>query len=469
MIPQDTLGQILKTADIDPTRAAEVSISGSDPVLPTRFLMGASGAAALGAVGLAAADLWRLRGGGDQEITINTGHGAAALRTSKYLRVADTDGDGGWDPISGFYQGTDGHWIQLHCQFPHFREGVLALLECDNDRNQVTKAISKWQTLQLEDALAARGLPAFMVRSNAAWESHPQSAAVAQLPLLEIIRIGDAPPEPLPEPVNHNDQPLSGIRSLDLTRVIAGPVTGRTLAEHGAEVLRISGPELPFIKSLVIDTGHGKRAAEVDLRTSSGIEQLHSLIQGADIFSQSYRPGSLTARGLSPADIAALRPGIVCVSLSAWSHAGPWAERRGYDSLVQCATGIADEHGKNGQPQHLPGQALDYLSGYLGAFGAMVALARRAREGGSWLVRLSLAQTAHWLKSLGRVEGTIDPRDLTDPGADAVASLMMQSDTAWGQLRHLGPVLKMSATPPHWVQTVRPLGTDQPAWLTHRN
>jgi crotonobetainyl-CoA:carnitine CoA-transferase CaiB-like acyl-CoA transferase len=469
MTPQDTLRQILVTAGIDPVRASGVSIAGSDPELPTRFLMGISAAAALGAVGLAAADLWRLRGGEDQEINIDTVLGAAALRTSKYLRVADTEGDGGWEPISGFYQGADDRWIQLHCQFPHFREGVLALLECNNDREQVAKAISAWQTPELEDTLAARGLPAFMVRSNAEWEMHPQNMAVAQLPLLEIIKIGDAPPEPLPRSIKYGDRPLSGIRSLDLTRVIAGPVTGRTLAEHGAEVLRISGPQLPFIEPLVIDTGHGKRAAEVDLRTTAGIEQLHSLIQGADIFSQSYRPGSLAARGLSPSDLAAIRAGIVCVSLSAWSHVGPWADRRGFDSLVQCATGIADEHGKDGQPLHLPGQALDYLSGYLGAFGAMVALARRAREGGSWLVRLSLAQTAHWLKSLGRVEGTEDPRDRVDPGIDAVAGFMMQSNTAWGQVHHLGPVLKMSITPPHWTQIVRPLGTDEPTWLTHRN
>ncbi len=449
------LGQILDTAGIDQARADEIDISGEDPVLSTRFLMGSAGAAALGAVGLATSDLWRVRGGGRQDVSIDTRRGAAALRATHYLQIPNQGGGMFGSLLSGFHRTRDDGWIQLHCEFPHFQDGVREVLGIANDTD-APAAVADWDGFELEDALAARGLPAFVMRDNTEWAAHPQGKAVSELPLLEIIRIGDAPPQPLPI----GEQPLSGIRVLDLTRVIAGPMTGRTLAEHGADVLRISAAHLPYLEQLVVESGFGKRNAHTDLRTEQGRDILKGLIADADVFSQSYRPGTLAARGFSPEEVAALRPGIVYVSLNAWSHAGPWAERRGYDSLVQCATGIAHEHG-GGTPQHLPGQALDYLSGYLGAFGAMVALQRRAREGGSWLVRLSLAQTAHWLKSLGRADAP-GGLDLTN---EDVADLIQQTDTAWGRVTHLGPVLQMSATPPRWTRPPSPLGSHDAAWL----
>lgn len=458
--PATGFAQILKAVGVEPPDMAPVAITGADPVLPTRFRMGAAGAATLAAVGSAAAALWRARGGCAQEIKIDLRHAALALRANSYLRIGDSPAADPWDDISGFHRGADGRWIQLHCQFPHFHDGVLALLGCDRDRAQVANAIAGWSTPELEDAMAARGLPAFMVRDAAEWEGHAQGRAVADLPLFEIERIGAAPPEPLPAA----GRPLGAIRVLDLARVIAGPMVGRTLAEHGADVLRISGPGLPYIESLVIDTGHGKRAAEIDLGAASGQATLERLIAGADVFSQSYRPGSLAARGFGPEVVAARRPGIVYVSLSAWSHKGPWAARRGYDTLVQCATGIAAEQGRDGNPAHLPGSALDYLTGYLGAFGVMVALDRRAREGGSWHVRLSLAQTAEWLKRLGRVSANADPRHIAPPEPEAVGAPRQFSDTAWGRIGHLGPVLEMSATPPGWDRPARPLGSDSASW-----
>jgi len=454
------LRQILAVAGIDPERANDVSMTGADPVLPTPFPMAGAGAAALGAVGLAAAALWQARGGNAQTIAIDLRHAALAMRAGTYLVRGSDSGAVEWDPISGFYQGRDGRWIQLHCQFPHFRDGVLAMFGCENDRDAVAHAISARDIPELEDDLAGRGLPGFMVRTADEWAAHGQGQAVAGLPLLEIERIGDAPPEPL----GAGSRPLSDINVLDLTRVIAGPTVGRTLAEHGAEVLRISGPGLPFLEPLVIDTGHGKRAAELDLGTLDGRHQLQALAKSAHVFSQSYRPGALAARGFGPDDLAAIRPGIVCVSLDAWSRAGPWAARRGYDTLVQSATGLAYAQGTVGQPKHLPGSPLDYISGYLGAFGAMVALERRTREGGSWHVRLSLAQTAHWFKGLDRVAFDGDPRDLAVPAPEDFGIERLKADTAWGPIRFLGPVLRMSETPPRWDRAVRPLGSDTASW-----
>jgi crotonobetainyl-CoA:carnitine CoA-transferase CaiB-like acyl-CoA transferase len=460
-IPAQAFAQILAAAGVASAGDVEIALTGADPVLPTRYLIGGAGATALAAVGVAAAGLWRLKGGGGQRVAIHAGPAALAMRANTLLEIDGRPAADPWDAISGFHQGADGRWIQLHCQFQHFRDGVVDVLGCAAERDAVKVAIAKWRIPELEDALAARGLPAFMLRDHAEWAAHPQGAAVAAMPLLEIERIGDAPPEPLPA----GPRPLSGIRVLDLSRVIAGPMVGRTLAEHGADVLRVSGPGLPAIESLVIDTGHGKRAAEIDLGSGEGRAALARLAAGTDVFSQAYRPGALAARGFAPADLARLRPGIVCVSLSAWGHDGPWAGRRGYDTLVQCATGIADEQGGQGGPAHLPGSALDYLSGYLGAFGAMAALARRAREGGSWLVRLSLAQTAHWLKGLGRVTGAGDPRTQALPAPADFGLELSRVQTRWGAVRFLGPVLSMSVTPPGFASAPRPLGSNAPEWL----
>jgi crotonobetainyl-CoA:carnitine CoA-transferase CaiB-like acyl-CoA transferase len=459
--PAQALEQILTAAGIGLAADCPVAFAGADPVLPTRYLMGTAGAAALAAVGLAAAGIYRLKSGQGQRISVDVGPAALAMRANTLLRIGGKPAADPWDDISGFHQGADGRWIQLHCQFRHFRDGVLKLLGAADNRESVAKAISRWRIPELEDALAALGVPGFILRDHAEWAAHQQGAAVAGLPLIAIERIGDAPTEPLPV----GPRPLSGIRVLDLARVIAGPMVGRTLAEHGAHVLRVSGPGLPSIEQLVIDTGHGKRAAEIDLGSADGRATLERLATGADVFSQAYRPDSLAAKGFGPAQLARLRPGIVCVTLSAWGHAGPWAARRGYDTLVQCATGVAHEQGRDGKPQHLPGSALDYLSGYLGAFGAMVALSKRATEGGSWLVRLSLAQTVEWLKALGRANATGDPRELPLPGPSDFGIRLERSETHWGKIEFLGPVLRMSATPPGFERVVRPLGNDDPVWL----
>ncbi|MCB0167308.1 MAG: CoA transferase, partial [Anaerolineae bacterium] len=351
-------------------------------------------------------------------------------------------------------------WIQLHCNFPHHRAGVVKLLGCDDSRESVAEAVAGWSGQALEDALADAHMCAGLVRPRQEWQAHPQAQAVAQLPLFEIIKIGDSDPEP----VGPGDRPLSDIRVLDLTRVIAGPVGGRTLAEHGAEVMRISGPHLPNIPPLVIDTGHGKRSATLDLRTTDDLAQLHHLIKASDIFLQSYRPGALADRGLSPEALAQLRPGLIYVTLSAYSHHGPWQGRRGFDSLVQSVSGIVDEESAGGAPQHLPAQALDYISGYLLAMGAMVALTRRARVGGSYLVRVSLAQTGHWLHHLGRISGDWHDHDPPDLSFDRVQDLLTSSETPFGTLRHLAPVVQLAATPARWDRPAVPLGWHPPTF-----
>jgi hypothetical protein len=306
-----------------------------------------------------------------------------------------------------------------------------------------------------------------MARTQAEWANHAQAAAVAALPLLEIVRIGDSAPEPLPV----GTRPLSGIRVLDLTRVLAGPTCARTLAEHGAEVMKITAAHLPNLGYQEWDTGHGKLSAQLDLRVQSNVEILRGLVRQADVFSQGYRPGSLAARGFSPEELAALRPGIVCISLSAFGHTGPWASRRGFDTVVQTVSGMTIRQaeavpGRKPGPQFYPVSAIDYCTGYLMAFGAMVALARRAREGGSWLVRTSLAQVGKWIVDRGEVPAGM----LSDVPADfsraEIESWATWSETPSGRLRHLKPVVQLSETQPYWARPSVPLGYHPPAWPT---
>src|SRR6516225_7020784 len=203
-------------------------------------------------------------------------------------------------------------------------------------------------------------------------------------------------------------------------RPVAGdrrPVAGRTLAVHGADVMLISGPKLPAIPWLTIDTGRGKLSSFLELKDEADRARLRALLQDADIFSQGYRPQAIASLGFSPEDVARLNPGIVYVSLSAYGHAGPWAERRGFDSLVQTSTGFNHAEGQEAGidgPKELPAQMLDHATGYLMAFGAMMAKARQSREGGSYLVRVSLAQTGRWLRNLGRVQDGLNTPDIPE-------------------------------------------------------
>src|SRR5215203_5763587 len=386
-------------------RADAVEITdAADPILPTPFRIGETSAATVAAVGLAVSDLWEFRTGRRQDVAVDSRQATASLRSSHYLKMDGAEVSTERNTIMGFYPAKDGRWSYVHANFPNHRAAALSVLGVPEDRDAVRQAVAKWDAQELEEAIIAAKGAGGMVRTMDEWAQHPQSAAVATLPLLEIVKIGDAPPEPLPE----GSRPLSGVRVLDLTRVLAGPTCARTLAEHGADVMKITAAHLPNLGYQEYDTGHGKLSAQLDLRQPGDLDTLLGLIRETDVFSQGYRPGTLADRGLSPEALAELRPGIVFVTLSAFSHLGPWASRRGFDTVIQTVSGITNRQGelfpgKEPGPQFYPVSAIDYLTGYLMAFGAMIALARRAKEGGSWLVRNSLAQTGRWLVSRGQV------------------------------------------------------------------
>jgi crotonobetainyl-CoA:carnitine CoA-transferase CaiB-like acyl-CoA transferase len=435
-----------------------VTLTGSEPALPSSFAIGTAAQATIAASALAAAELWRLRTRRHQQVSVAMRDAAAEFRSDHYVRVGSDPPKEVWDKIAGLYRCGDGRWVRLHTNFPHHRDGVLKLLGCEYAREAVQRALDGWEAEKFETAAAQAGLVVTMTRSFAEWDAHGQGKAVAHLPIFSIDKIGDAPPQPLPA----GNRPLAGVRVLDLTRVIAGPVCGRTLAAHGADVLLVTGAHLPQMGTLVIDNGRGKLSTFIDLRDPAGRETLAGLTRNADIFVQGYRPGAVKDNGFGPEDVARLRPGIVYVSLCAYGHEGPWASRRGFDSLVQNANGInhaeAEAAGAK-QPKPLPTQAIDHGSGFLLAFGAMTALARRATEGGSWHVRVSLAQTGHWIRGLGRIDGLAAP----DPKHD-VRDRLEESASGFGKLTAVHHAATMSETPPHWARPSVPLGTHEPKW-----
>lgn len=443
--------------------ASGVDSTGSDPVLPTRFRVGEAASAAIAAAGLAADALWRLRGGRPQRLALDVRAAAASLLSFVLQRVPGVVLGRETPATVALYAAKDGTWVHLHGGFPHLHEGTIALLGCGEDAVSIAAAVARWDAQALEDALAERDLCGARLRSAAEWAAHPQGRAVAAVPVIELTRIGDADPVPLPGPRADapGARPLSGVRVLDLTRVLAGPTCARTLAEHGAEVLHVRSPRLPFIEPFVVDTNVGKRSCHLDLDRAEDASVLRALVGEADVFSQSYRAGSLARRGFGPSDLAALRPGLVVVSLSCYGHAGPWAARPGWEQLAQTVSGMAHEHGGVERASIVPAAVTDYTTGHLAAVGVAAALARRAREGGSWHVRVSLARTALWIQALPRTPEGVAPSGF-DPSV--LAAHRIEMDSAWGRLERLGPVLRMSETPPRWELPPAPLGSDLPAW-----
>src|SRR3981189_7423 len=428
--PREILTDLWALAGGDPSELDAVTLTGEEPQLPSSFRVAAAAQASVAAAGLAAAEIWKMRCGEQQGVAVDMRHAVVECRSERYLRVDGKPPPPAWDAIAGIYKTGDQRFVRLHTNFRHHRAAVCKVLGCKAERDDVQAALMQWDAEAFETAAYAAGGVVAMMRSHDEWSALPHARALAELPLIAIEKIGEAEPKPWPK----GDRPLAGIRVLDLSRVIAGPVAGRTLASHGADVMLVSGPDLPAIPWLSIDNGRGKLSSFVELKSGQGQSTLRDLLAQADIFSQGYRPRALAALGFAPQDAAKLNPGIVYVTLSAYGHAGPWADRRGFDSLVQTTTGFNHAEGQAAGvdgPKELPAQMLDHATGYFMAFGAMMAKARQVREGGSWHVQVSLAGTGRGLGNLGRVAGGLDTHDLT---GEAVTPFIEEGPSGFGPL-----------------------------------
>ncbi len=446
-----------------------VAVSGQDPVFSTEFKIGETCAAVLGGVGTAVSDIWELKTGLRQAVAIDARQAAAALRSTHYLQMPDDTG--AFKAVINSrhehmitctqpWQTKDGRWFLPHFGLPNLQARVQKVLDCDFHPDAVGEAVAKWDALDLEAAIDEARACGAMVRSNDEWLATDHGKVLAGKPIVEIIKIADGDPEPFPD----GGRPLSGIRALDLTRILAGPIAARTLAENGADVLMIAAEHLPQIKEHVMDTSHGKRSTFLNLKNKAGADKLRELVRNADVFSQGYRPGEMAKMGFAPEDLAALRPGIVCLSISCFGADGPFSHRAGWEQVAQTVTGICNDGAdtNNGRPKLLPAAACDYTTGYLGAYGVLLALARRAREGGSYQVRVSLCQSGMFIYRQGKTTFDAPNMDLGDAELDA---LRIETATSHGPLRHLGPVLQLSETPPQWERPTPKFGGDQPVWL----
>jgi CoA-transferase family III len=456
------------------------TLTGQDPVLPSSFAVGAAAQASIAAAALAATQVGVQRGMAAHTVSVDMQHAALECLTHYAIdgRVPNI-----WDKYSGTYRAQDG-WVRIHANFAHHRDGALALLGLTagdaTSKADVERALQAWRAEEFEQAAAERCLVVAALRTHAQWQAHPQAVALAEQPLFAMediaapaifqwasgqlaskIQRWSAPQKPAGDTLA---LPLQGLRVLDLTRILAGPICGRALAAYGAEVLLINAPHLPNIEAIA-DTSRGKRSAQLDLRTAQGKAVLHQLIADADIFVQGYRPGALQALGFGPEEAAAINPHIVYVSLSAYGDQGPWAQRRGFDSLVQTATGFnADESAAAGlglasdPPRALPMQLLDHATGYLMAFAALAALMQQKQHGGARHVRLSLARTGQWVRSLGRVENgfhiaklSLEPYLYTEP-------------SGFGPLTGLTHSARLSGAELKWALPSVPPGTHPPQW-----
>ena len=469
-LPIAALRQLWQAAGGAEDALQRVSLGGAEPVLASSFAVGTAAQASLAAGALAAAELGRWRNGLTQQLAVDMRH--AALEACTCFRI-DGQPVPLWDKLSGLYPCGDddgaGGWVRIHTNFAHHRDAALRLLGllglprltdgASAEPADVRQSLRSWHALDFEQAAADAGGAVAALRSFDTWDRHPQGQAVARQPVLQWTRLGDAPPRALP-PLPLQARPLQGVRVLDLTRILAGPVGTRTLAAHGADVLLVNSPRLPNIEALA-ETSRGKLSALADLHTAAGGHAFERVLRDAHVLVQGYRPGALQRLGYGAEALAEAHPGIVVVSLSAYGSTGPWAGRRGFDSLVQTASGfnIAEAQAcGSGAARALPMPILDHASGHLMALAACAALLRQQHEGGSWHVQVSLAATGHWLRMLGRVaDGFSAPPPDFGPYLET-------TDSGFGRLTALRHAAQLSATPPAWTRPSVPPGTHPLAW-----
>ncbi|MEU0617608.1 CoA transferase [Streptomyces albogriseolus] len=440
----------------DPALLSRVSAVERPGVLPSRLPVREFAGACVGVCALAAAELAARRTGGGvvPAVRVDDGAVATAFVSERHLR---TDGRAAesFAPLSRFWRTADG-WVRTHANYPHHRARLLTALGAPEDPDAVAAVLARRSAREVEETVTAAGGLAVALRTPEEWAAHGQAAAVARLPLVERVRLDAAPAREFTAAGGDPLLPAAGLRVLDLTRVIAGPVATRTLALLGADVLRLDPPGLPELPDQHTDTGFGKRSALVDL--ASGREVFEELLARADVVVTGYRPGSLDRFGLSAEALAGRRPGVVVAQLSAWGAAGPWAGRRGFDSLVQVATGIAHIEGEHGRPGALPAQALDHGTGYLLAAGVLRALSDQADAGGGRLVRVALARTA--------AEVRAGAAGSAAHGGEVPATpWLAERNSPLGRLRYALPPVDFEGGPRDWARPPGAWGADAARWV----
>lgn len=467
----------------------KVTFTGRDPIIRSHFRVGAAMALPAMGAGLGAAAIWRERTGQAQDLTVDlresvynvnplVGGLVLMMQARGVVPAADevprdfikptVNGlmpqapVGLGNPVSFVpFETKDGRYFNLTGIYPHLMDRALNVLKCPPGGDNIRAAFKKVNALEFEDELAAAGGVGVVHRTRAEWLAHPEGKALAATPLIEIVKIADGPPVPWNASPT---QPLSGLKVLSNTHVIAGTCSSRTLAEYGAEVLHIARDQAFEHEALVIDVNVGMRSTFVDLRNADQNKRLKGLVPQADVFVENYRLGTLDRLGFGAEELAAGHKGMIYLSCNANSMTGPWAKRGGFDMEGLSTSGFTVEEGAGGVPRFPPTLVMnDYIAGYLGACGVIAALRRRAREGGSYHVRVSLTRAAMWYASLGRFPD--QKFDLSGPENRLIPPEILVAQTPYGEVRRLGPQVKLSRTPGRWrTPLVAVRGSDQVAW-----
>ena len=468
---QQALDMMLKAIGLkESAYKGDITIKGKDPVLASRHRFGELMAAAQAAFGMAIGQLWELRGGKPQNIVtdvknaVHQHHGIAFMRQNGHqLPFTDYGSAGGVDsPMSGeFYPTRDGRFVKIELFYPRLHDALFKVLKCAPTQRAVEAAIMKWDGEALELAIREEAGAIGMVRTAEEWLRHPVGARLASKPVVEIEKIGDSDPIPLPTGLI---MPLAGLRVLDCTHVIGGPVTGRTLAEFGAEVLHISKPNYPDHMNWRLETDIGKRAAYCDFDNPADTKKFFELLQKADIFTCSYL--NLDERGISPLRLASARPGIIAHELRCFDFEGEWANFRGFDMLAVTVSGYVDTEGATDAPL-MPLQVIfaDYLAAYVGSAAIAAALYRRATEGGSYRVKVSLTRMCMWAQEIGLLDktalnGTMPFADIPNQKDVPVTSIV----GPFGDITYLPTLIEFTDIKPGFKRGTQPLGSSLLEW-----
>jgi crotonobetainyl-CoA:carnitine CoA-transferase CaiB-like acyl-CoA transferase len=475
------LSEFCATTGIAYETAASAAHIGAGETLPSRPATTELATGSVAAAAAAAALFARSRGASPvvTRWEVDPRRVAASFRGDQLLQL-DGRAFPGFSELSGFFRTRDG-WLRTHANYPHHRRRLLTALDLpeDADREALAARLEQVGATEAEELVRARQGVAAAVRTREEWAAHPQSAAAAATPVLGIEELGDrtgAGPREYRGKLRDPALPMAGLRVLDFTRVIAGPVATRTLALLGADVLRVDDPKLPELEAQHLDNGMGKRSTLLDLREPAGLAALDRLLEGADVVVTGYRRHALDAFGLAPDALAARRPGLVVATLDAWGPTGPWSGIRGFDSIVQAAAGISVLTSPDGdKPGALPAQALDHASGYLLAAGVLVALNRQVGDGGTWHVHTHLARTAKALLDLGDTDRTDGTESLGGTDNDArrfeqpdLSDCLHEQATPGGLLRYPLPALDVPARPFDYPSVGGVWGADEPAWRETR-
>ena len=437
--------------------AEPVEIAGDDPVLPTPWPVGDVAAVALSQVGAAAAHLSRLAGGDPGPTRVEVAAAASATISFALLTVdgqsmmrTNTD-----NPWVGRYRCSDQRWIHLHGGFPALAARLAALLgiPADSGETVIAAAVARWQSSDLEETIADRRGCAAIIRTTDEWCTHPQGSQVDSWPTV-VARPSSVPFTSHWLPSAH--RPLEGLRVLDLTRVLAGPTCGRTLAAFGADVLHVRGPDVPFVPAFVVDTGHGKRQAHCDFGDPDQLARLRRVAGDADVIVQGYRPGVVARVGLDEASLRLDGFGGLYGSVSAYGHDGPWSDRAGWEQLAQSTSGLCLDPLGDDKPAMLPCAATDYTTGLALAAGLMHALGGAVVDGCARRVDASLCQTAAWIVRTGQLAG--------DKTATGFTPDLLRTDSGFGVVEHLGPCVNVDGLDIGWKRPTAPLGAGTLSW-----